>query len=55
MEGLARMPSMPQRPRVLLFDVNETLLDTAPLKQKIRHLLQDATGGNLRFTTMLHW
>lgn len=49
------MPSAPQRPRVLLFDVNETLLDTGPLKQKIGDLLQDATGGNLWFTTMLHY
>jgi 2-haloacid dehalogenase len=42
-------------PRVLLFDVNETLLDTAALKQKIGDILLDARAGSLWFTTMLHY
>lgn len=42
-------------PRVLLFDVNETLLDTGPLKQQIGDLLQDPSAGNLWFTTMLQY
>mgnify|MGYP003576772373 FL=1 len=44
-----------QPPRVLLFDVNETLLDAGPLKDKIGDLLQDPSGGQLWFTTMLHY
>lgn len=44
-----------QPPRVLLFDVNETLLDADPLKDKIGDLLQDPSGGQLWFTTMLHY
>lgn len=43
------------RPRVLLFDVNETLLDIGPLKQKVGDLLQDPSAGTLWFTTMLHY
>lgn len=42
-------------PSVLLFDVNETLLDAGALKTKIGDLLQDPTGGTLWFTTMLHY
>lgn len=42
-------------PRVLLFDVNETLLDAGGLKEKIGDLLQDPTGGTLWFATMLHY
>ena len=45
----------PTRPRVVLFDVNETLLDAGPLKQKIGDLLQDPSAGKLWFTTMLHY
>lgn len=47
--------TVPLRPRVLLFDVNETLLDAGPLKQKIGDLLQDPSAGQLWFTTMLHY
>jgi 2-haloacid dehalogenase len=44
------------RPKVLFFDVNETLLDITPLKKSIGHVL----GGrsellSLWFTTMLHY
>lgn len=44
-----------RRPRVLLFDVNETLLDIGPLKQKVGDLLQDPAAGTLWFTTMLQY
>ena len=49
------MPSRNPRPEVLLFDVNETLLDTAPLKQRVGDLLQDPSAGTLWFTTMLQY
>ncbi len=42
-------------PRVLLFDVNETLLDIGPLKEKVGDLLQDPDAGTLWFTTMLQY
>lgn len=41
--------------RVLLFDVNETLLDTAPLKRKIGDILLDPHAAQLWFTTMLQY
>lgn len=43
------------RPRVLLFDVNETLLDTAPLKERVGDLLQDPSAGSTWFTTTLQY
>jgi len=43
------------RPRVLLFDVNETLLDIGPLKEKVGDLLQDPSAGTLWFTTLLQY
>ena len=49
------MDTPPPRPRVLLFDVNETLLDIGPLKEKVGDLLQDPTAGTLWFTTMLQY
>lgn len=42
------------RPQVLLFDVNETLLDLTPVKQSINDLLLDKSGATLWFSTMLH-
>ena len=48
------MPNQPPRPRVLLFDVNETLLDLTPVKQGINEVLQDEGGAALWFSTMLH-
>ena len=42
-------------PRVLLFDVNETLLDLAPLKQRVGDLLQDANAAPMWFTTLLQY
>ncbi len=50
------MPTQPAppRPQVLLFDVNETLLDLAPVKKRVSDLLLDETGATLWFSTMLH-
>lgn len=42
------------RPIVLLFDVNETLLDLSLVKQSVNDILLDASAGNLWFSTMLH-
>lgn len=41
------------RPKLLLFDVNETLLDLALVKQKISDILLDPGGADLWFATML--
>ena len=41
-------------PRVLLFDVNETLLDLASIKRSVNDLLLDESGATLWFSTMLH-
>jgi len=49
------MPNAESGPVVLLFDVNETLLDTAPLQQKVGDILLDPHGAKLWFTTMLHY
>ena len=42
------------KPQVLLFDVNETLLDLTPLKNQIDDLLLLENGSVLWFSTMLH-
>jgi 2-haloacid dehalogenase len=42
-------------PNVLLFDVNETLLDLRPLQESINDVLLDAEGAALWFTTMLQY
>lgn len=42
------------RPRVLLLDVNETLLDMAPVKQKVDDLLLDSGASTLWFSSTLH-
>jgi 2-haloacid dehalogenase len=47
-------PISPRLP-VLLFDVNETLLDLGPLKEHVGDLLQDPSAGALWFTTMLQY
>lgn len=49
------MPETKQNPHVLLFDVNETLLDLAPLKDRINDILLDEDGATLWFTTMLQY
>lgn len=47
------MPQQSSMPRVLLFDVNETLLDLAPLKRRISDILIDPGKAELWFATML--
>ena len=42
-------------PRVLLFDVNETLLDVEPLQKAVADVLLDDDAGKLWFTTMLQY
>ncbi|PIL38103.1 haloacid dehalogenase type II [Massilia psychrophila] len=48
---------MPQgsRPVVLLFDVNETLLDLAPLEESIDEVLLENGASRLWFTTLLQY
>ena len=53
--SLAQEPSELRKPKVILFDVNETLLDMKPLKKSVG----EALGGRedllpLWFSTMLH-
>jgi len=43
------------RPILLLFDVNETLLDLSPLQASIRGVLPGADSPKLWFTTMLQY
>ncbi|WP_426176960.1 haloacid dehalogenase type II [Massilia sp. TWR1-2-2] len=43
------------RPAVLLFDVNETLLDLAPLEESIDEVLLENGASRLWFTTMLQY
>lgn len=47
------MTPIPDRPALLLFDINETLLDLAPLRTSIERILPG--GAELWFTTMLHY
>ena len=47
------MPADPDRPALLLFDINETLLDLAPLRAGIERILPGA--AELWFTTMLQY
>lgn len=49
------MPRVNARPKVLLFDVNETLLDIAPLKAKVGEALLDPHAADLWFATMLQY
>jgi 2-haloacid dehalogenase len=43
------------RPRVLFFDINETLLDLQPLKDSVGQVLPGPDAGTLFFTTLLHY
>ena len=47
------MPQQFSKPRVLFFDVNETLLDLAPLKRRIGNTLNDPEKAELWFATTL--
>ncbi len=49
------MDNRPVKPLVVLFDVNETLLDMTPLKKKVNRLLQSKRGFKIWFTTLLHY
>ena len=48
-------PSARNRPAVLFFDVNETLIDLAPLKNRIDEVLLTEGAATLWFTTMLQY
>jgi 2-haloacid dehalogenase len=49
------MVQLSTKPKVLLFDVNETLLDITPLKQKVAEVLQDPKAPELWFAMMLQY
>lgn len=44
-----------KKPLVILFDVNETLLDMSPLKKRINTLLGNEDGFRIWFTMLLHY
>ena len=46
---------MSSRPQLLIFDVNETLLDTAAINTAINEALGDAEAANSWFRTLLHY
>ncbi len=46
---------MPVQPKLLVFDVNETLLDLNPLKDKVNHALGNDLAFNLWFSKLLHY
>lgn len=46
---------MPTRPRLIVFDVNETLLDLAPLKTKVNAALSNDLAFDLWFRQLLHY
>lgn len=43
------------RPSVIIFDVNETMLDMSPLKKKINNLLGSSKGFRIWFGMLLHY
>lgn len=47
------VPNQSSQPRILLFDVNETLLDLAPLKRRISDILVGPGNAQLWFATVL--
>lgn len=49
------MVHLTAKPKVLLFDVNETLLDIGPLKEKVGDVLLDPKAPELWFATMLQY
>ncbi|WP_031428673.1 haloacid dehalogenase type II [Flavimarina sp. Hel_I_48] len=46
---------MSTKPKLLIFDVNETLLDLKPLKEKVNEALESETGFSVWFRTLLHY
>ena len=49
------MPPLSAQPKVLLFDVNETLLDIGPLKKSVANILLEPHAAELWFATMLQY
>ena len=49
------MAPLSVKPKVLLFDVNETLLDIGPLKVKVGDVLLEPNAPELWFATMLQY
>lgn len=43
------------RPKLLIFDVNETLLDLSPMKFKINEVLNSESAFDIWFQTLLHY
>ena len=43
------------KPKLLFFDVNETLLDLAPVKERVCDIRLKPDGAELWFATMLHY
>lgn len=43
------------KPSVILFDVNETLLDMSPLKKKVNNILDSKRGFRIWFGMLLHY
>lgn len=48
------MSGIASRPKVLLFDVNETLLDLTPVKETVNRVLLDEHGAAVWFSNLLH-
>tara|TARA_R100000935_G_C2835685_1_gene167948 strand:- start:1538 stop:2212 length:675 start_codon:yes stop_codon:yes gene_type:complete len=46
---------MNTKPKLLIFDVNETLLDMTPLKKSINENLKDGRAFDIWFPTLLHY
>lgn len=49
------MAPLRTKPQVLLFDVNETLVDIGPLKAKVGEVLLDPRAAELWFATLLQY
>ena len=55
-EDISEMKNTPAfKPSVILFDVNETLLDMRPLKKNVNKLLDSKRGFKLWFTMLLQY
>lgn len=46
---------MPTKPKLIVFDVNETLLDLKPLKSKVNQALGNDLAFDLWFSTLLYY
>ena len=52
---LGKIEKMKNTPELIIFDVNETLLDLAPLKQRIDESLNSSLAFDLWFSTLLKY